>query len=79
MLDETVSTLDVAVQARILDLLATLQRELGLTDVFVSHDLAAVWLIAGTIPVMRGGWTSECGPVGPAIPGNAGDLIEAAP
>ncbi|WP_415536568.1 dipeptide ABC transporter ATP-binding protein [Gluconobacter oxydans] len=63
VLDEFVSALDVTVQARILDLLSELQKELGLTFVFVSHDLAVVRLIADTLSVIRHGKQQEYGDV----------------
>jgi len=60
-MDEPTGGLDVSVQARLLDLLRTLVRELGLSAMLVTHDLAVARLLADRLMVMRGGAVVESG------------------
>jgi peptide/nickel transport system ATP-binding protein len=81
--DEPVSALDVSIQAQVLNLMSALQDDLGLTYLFISHDLAVVRYLSDHIGVMYLGKLVEVGPaeevyLQPAHPYTRG-LIDSAP
>jgi peptide/nickel transport system ATP-binding protein len=81
--DEPVSALDVSIQAQVLNMMRDLQRKMGLTYLFISHDLAVVRYLSSHIGVMYLGKLVEVGPadevyLSPAHPYTQG-LIDSAP
>ena len=62
MADEPVSSLDVSVQAQVLDLLEDIKKRLDLSMLFITHDLRVAAQICDRIAVMKSGEVVECGP-----------------
>ena len=67
MLDEPVSALDVSVGAQVVNLLRELQREFGLTYLFITHSMPLVRYLATNIAVLKGGRLMELGPAASVV------------
>ncbi|MEO1789614.1 MAG: ABC transporter ATP-binding protein, partial [Pseudomonadota bacterium] len=83
ILDEPTAALDVSIQALVLNLLAQLRADLGLTYLFISHDLAVVKLLCEDVVVLRQGQIEEAGPAAELLSAPRSDyarrLIDAVP
>jgi peptide/nickel transport system ATP-binding protein len=81
--DEPTSALDVSVQAQILNLLAELQREFGISYLFITHNIGVVEYIADAVVVMQKGRVEEAGPADRVLGSPQSDytrtLLEAVP
>ncbi|GAB3461351.1 dipeptide/oligopeptide/nickel ABC transporter ATP-binding protein [Kineococcus endophyticus] len=71
--DEATSALDVSVQAQVLDLLREVQRDTGISCLFISHNLGVVQGISDEVVVMRGGRVVESGPTARVLTSPAED------
>jgi oligopeptide/dipeptide ABC transporter ATP-binding protein len=65
--DEPTSALDLSVQAQVINLLGTLQRELGFSYLFITHDLALIRHVAHRVVVLYRGRVMESGPTGQVL------------